>query len=319
MPDPVARWRLLAESGPLFPHVAGVVEWTAWQRAASLLESRLPDEPRRDRRIHQLYVPTLVWLTSQRALAPSRPIVAGLCAPQGAGKSTLARELTVLLGDAGLRVAMVSIDDFYLPREAQLAVAREHPGNRVLEHRGAPGTHDVALGAATLEALRALQPGQTLRIPRYDKSAHGGRGDRLPQTEWTPILGPVDVVLLEGWCFAFRPVPNAALTERALAPVNAALPEYERWRHQLDCLASWRANALEQIVGWRVDAEERSRAEGRPGLDRAATLDYIRRFLPVYATFQHTVTEEPPSRDRQISVVLDADRLPIASSSPLQG
>ena len=46
--------------------------------------------------------------------------------------------------------------------------------------------------------LRALRVGETMRVPRYDKSAHGGLGDRAAEAAWPVIDGPIDVVVLEG-------------------------------------------------------------------------------------------------------------------------
>ena len=309
----VAAFRALAESGPLFGSLAsrGAIGWEAWAHAAHALEARLPADPLRERRIHHLYVPTLLWILGECVRGPRRPVVVGLSAPQGSGKTTLVRELLPLLSDAGVQVAAVSIDDFYLPREEQVRLAQEHSGNRILEHRGAPGTHDVALGEATLERLRHLGPGETMGVPRYDKTLHGGRGDRSPVANWPKVTGPLDLVMLEGWCVAFRPVSGVALANPALEPVNAYLARYVRWQRQIDALLVWSAKELEQIVGWRVEAEERSRAEGRPGLDRASIEDYIRRFLPVYAAYARTATLEPPARERQLEVVLSAERLPI--------
>jgi D-glycerate 3-kinase len=286
----------------------------AGERAAGVLESRLPDGPHRWRRIHELYVPTLLWLQRETARVTQRPLVVGLSAPQGAGKTTLVRELLPLLRDGGLRVASVSIDDFYLPHEAQRRLATAHPGNRILEHRGAPGTHDLALGESTLERLRALAAGASMLLPAYDKTAHAGRGDRVRDEDWPVVAGPLDLVLIEGWCLAFRPVPEASLTDPMLRPVNASLAGYARWQRHLDALVSWRALTLEQIVAWRVEAEEHARAAGRPALDRAAAEDYIRRFLPVYEAYAKTASAEPPSRERQLEIILDADRLPVSSS-----
>jgi D-glycerate 3-kinase len=323
----VSGWRALAEEGPAYSTLrsVGAVDWDDWRRAADTLEARLPPGPTRDRRIHHLYVPSLLWVLAQTARfgcalrvvgSPAarpqgRPLVVGLCAPQGSGKTTLMRELVPLLEARGLRAVSMSIDDFYLPRDAQVALARAHPGNRYLEHRGAPGTHDVALGEATLERLERLGSGETTKLPAYDKTANGGRGDRFPEDQWPAVTGPLDVVLIEGWCLAFRPVPEGDLRDPDLRAVNAALPDYDRWQRHVRVLMSWRAQTPELIVAWRVDAEERSRAAGRPGLDRAGAEDYIRRFLPVYAAYQDTVTRGPWG-ERRLMLTLDADRLPVA-------
>ena len=51
----------------------------------------------------------------------------------------------------------------------------------------------------TLQRLRTLKQGESMRVPRYDKSAHGGRGDRLPESQWPTVTGPIDLVIIEGW------------------------------------------------------------------------------------------------------------------------
>ena len=126
------------------------------ERAVALLEARLPEDGLRSRRIRELYVPSFAWLLEQLTGSPRRPLVAGLSAPQGSGKTTFTRAMVALLEAEGLRAVTLSIDDFYRTRAEQLEVAARHPGNRVLEHRGAPGTHDLDLGEATLEA-RSLE------------------------------------------------------------------------------------------------------------------------------------------------------------------
>jgi D-glycerate 3-kinase len=235
----------------------------------------------------------LSWLHSQVEQQASRPVFIGLSAPQGAGKTTLVRRLVPTLEARGLRAVAISIDDFYLTRGEQLALAAAYPGNRILEHRGAPGTHDVSLGDAVLERLSRLGTGETTKLPAYDKAAHGGRGDRAPEDTWPVVVGPLHVVLLEGWCWAFQPVPESALVDPALGPVNDALPGYARWQGRMHSLLAWRAQNVESIVSWRVAAEAQARAAGRAGLDPAAAEDYIRRFLPVYRTYQDTVARGP--------------------------
>ncbi|HET9270151.1 MAG TPA: hypothetical protein VFO31_18375, partial [Vicinamibacterales bacterium] len=66
--------------------------------------------------------------------AARRPVMLGLQAPQGAGKTTIGKRVLASLPDIRLRGASVSIDDFYLTRAEQLAVATANPGNPYLEH-----------------------------------------------------------------------------------------------------------------------------------------------------------------------------------------
>ncbi|HSY22065.1 MAG TPA: hypothetical protein VK841_08130 [Polyangiaceae bacterium] len=249
------------------------------------------------------------WGLRELDRASARPVVLGLSAPQGSGKTTLVRALIPALEARGLRAVAVSIDDFYLRREEQVAFAEAHRGNRILEHRGAPGTHDIALGDAMLGRLARLGSGESMKLVAYDKTAYAGRGDRAPEDRWPTVTGPLDVVLLEGWCWAFQPVPAVDLGDPDLVPVNAALPHYRSWQSRVAALMAWRAKDLESIVEWRVEAEARSRAEGRPGLDAAAAEDYIRRFMPVYRAYADT-TGRGPWGDRIVAVTLGADRIP---------
>jgi D-glycerate 3-kinase len=151
----------------------------------------------------------------------SFPVFVGLQGPQGIGKTTLARALSTGLASAphSLRVVTFSIDDLYLDYETLQAVGRKHPGNGLLQGRGLPGTHDVELGRSILEALSTMgyksqDSAPDVRIPVYDKSLHSGLGDRLPVDKWTTVQPPIDVVILEGWCFGFYPLSLEELSER---------------------------------------------------------------------------------------------------------
>lgn len=231
----------------------------------------------------------LPWISEQLVHAARRPLIVGISAPQGAGKTTLVRQLLPSLEARGLRAAGVSIDDFYLRREEQLALAAANPGNPYLEHRGYPGTHDLALGVRTLDALRA---GGVVELPRYDKSAHGGRGDRSPFTE--RVQGPFDVVLLEGWMLGFTPV---ATSDPLLRVINEKLAPYEEWYRRIDVMVCLRAADPNFVLKWRVEAERT--------LSREQVEDYVRRFLPAYALYADTVVS---SRWRQLVFTLDHER-----------
>ena len=93
-------------------------------------------------------------------------------------------------------------------------VPQANPGNRLLQVRGNAGTHDLALGTQTLQALHDANSGGSngaaeIAVPRYDKSQNGGRGDRAQPATWPRVQGPLDIVLFEGWMLGFRPVPDA--------------------------------------------------------------------------------------------------------------
>jgi D-glycerate 3-kinase len=84
----------------------------------------------------------------------------GISAPQGCGKTTLVTELEKLLVHEGLPCASVSIDDFYLTRADQAALAQAHEDNWLLQGRGHAGTHDMALGTKTLQDLNTCRYGR---------------------------------------------------------------------------------------------------------------------------------------------------------------
>jgi D-glycerate 3-kinase len=71
---------------------------------------------------------------------PTRPFIIGLNGIQGVGKTTLVRTLAeALQGREGLPTLVISIDDFYLRHEDQLALAATHPDNALVQYRGEPG------------------------------------------------------------------------------------------------------------------------------------------------------------------------------------
>jgi D-glycerate 3-kinase len=288
-----------------------VIDGEAWTQAASQLEQDLRGTADLDRRIHSFYLPVLFFSMAERRRTPSRPVFIGVQAPQGAGKTTLVRHLLELLPRFGLRGVGLSIDDFYLTRAGQLQVASDHPGNPYLEHRGYPGTHDVALGVRTLDALRSLGDG-SIQIPRYDKSAHGGRGDRAPESDWTIVHGPLDLVFLDGWMLGYEPVPHDRLPDPGLIPANRALAHYAQWLERLDAFVVLRAKEPHYVLRWRVQAEEAMKAQGRPGLSREAAEDYIRRFLPAYEIYG--VQALSGFGGRTLEIVLDEERRPVEDS-----
>ena len=58
----------------------------------------------------------------------------------------------------------------------------------------------MELGAQTIDKMIK---DTVVEIPRYDKSAYNGKGDRAKQSEWMKMKGPLDLVIVEGWMLGF--------------------------------------------------------------------------------------------------------------------
>lgn len=227
-----------------------------------------------------------------------RPLVVGVNGAQGSGKSTLCHFLEVLLADRGLRAVTLSLDDLYLTKAQRLEAARTvHP---LFATRGVPGTHDVALG---MEVLDAVAAGRDFTLPRFDKSID----DRAPQGE--PVRGPVDVLLLEGWCLGAVPQPQAELAQ----PVNRLEAEEDAdglWRGEvnrrlatdyaalfgrIDLLVMLAVHGFEAVRANRRLQEEKlaRRNPGGAGVMDQAALD---RFVMHYERLTRATLAEMPAR-----------------------
>jgi D-glycerate 3-kinase len=260
------------------------------------------------RRVDDYYAPLAVGCAWRAERCSHRPWILGLQGPQGCGKSTLAAALTRSLPAVGLHATAISIDDFYLTHDEQLALAARHPGNPYLLYRGYPGTHDVELGFKTIDAIAALRAGDQTLVPRYEKGAHAGRGDRTASSEWTRVAGPVDVLIIEGWMLGFSPVDASDLEPHLKAP-NSFLAEYATWHQRLDAFVRLEVASLETIVAWRVDAERARRDAGEQALSEEDARDYIERFLPAYRVYMPRLRARPPCED-VLGVMLGDDRMP---------
>ena len=193
-----------------------------WDRLARTLCQQLqlqPDSlsPSQRARVYHYYLPTYLWLLQRlQAHRGPGPLVLGLSAPQGCGKSTLVLSLQALLASEGYPAAALSLDDFYLTGAEQEALA-ERSANELLRFRGLPGTHDLPLARATLAALASGGGGGGgVPLPCYDKSLRGGRGDRAPAASWPTSPPGLRVVLLEGWSLGF----SASGDRAALAAIH---------------------------------------------------------------------------------------------------
>ncbi len=250
----------------------------------------------------------LPWCSRRLEARSHRPWVLGLQGPQGCGKSTAAAALVQASQNAGSHAVAVSVDDFYLTYDEQCALAERHAGNPYLRYRGYPGTHDVGLGTAVLDALAAAGEGAEVLVPVYDKSAHGGRGDRADASHWRSVRRPLDLVIIEGWMLGFAPVDEAGLEPDLVAP-NRFLAAYRAWSERLHALVHLTVESPETIVQWRVGSERARRERGETALSDEDASDYIRRFLPAYRVYTPALRAHPPCADFR-TLVLKPSREP---------
>jgi pantothenate kinase-related protein Tda10 len=71
-----------------------------------------------------------------------------------------------------------------------------------------------------------------------------------------------------------------------LGAVNAALRAYEAaWDRQVDSWLVVRIDDPSWVYAWRLQAEERMRASGKPGMTDAQIADFVERFQPAYRAY----------------------------------
>lgn len=237
------------------------------------------------------------------------PFILGVCGAQGSGKSTLAEGLTARLAARGLKAATLSLDDLYLSHAERMRLGEiVHP---LFATRGVPGTHDTALGVRLLDQVRA---GADVVLPRFDKATDD------PAPIGTPVQGPLDVLVFEGWCVGARPQLGAALE----TPVNAL--EVERdpegtWRRcanlalardyaelfaRMDRLVLLAAPGFEVVRDWRIQQEHALRARVGEG-GRTMSDAEIGVFIQHYERLtRHILSDMPGYAD--LTLRLDAQR-----------
>jgi len=162
------------------------------------------------------------------------PHVLGIQGSQGSGKSTFAAFIkSILSNQLGLRVELVSIDDFYLDRKQRELLAQNvHP---LFATRGVPGTHDIQY---LKDVLHAHKKNTSFTLPRFDKSTD----NPAPKSEWLSVEVAPDILILEGWCVGIPPQLDAEL--------NQSINELER---DDDNQETWRRYVNTQLAGSYAD------------------------------------------------------------------
>lgn len=231
---------------------------------------------------------------------------------QGSGKSTLSAFLGEWFSVNGMKVAVLSLDDFYHDRKTRRELAERI--SPLLAIRGVPGTHDSELMAKTLTGLKA--PG-SMSIPRFNKATD----NPFPSSDWPKINGPVDLVIMEGWCWGVSPQSKLQLRY----PVNALEAEqdanlvWRNWVNQqitelyqplyslMDFWVMLKAPGFDNVFQWRLEQEQKlstkiNSANNSRVMNEAEVLQFIQ--------FYQRLTEEClRSLPQSCDVVLELDNL----------
>ncbi|CAN1234917.1 D-glycerate 3-kinase, chloroplastic [Linum perenne] len=289
-------------------------------------------EPQKARFYHY-YIPVFIWCENQISKHSSQfkdgedipPLVVldsvvqiGFSAPQGCGKTTLVSALAHLFDITGRKSATISIDDFYLTAEDQGKLREANPGNALLELRGNAGSHDLPFSVETLTSLcKMTKEGMKMKLPRYNKSAYNGKGDRADPSAWPEVEGPLNVVLFEGWMLGFkpRPVEDVQAVDPQLEIVNKNLEAYyDAWDKFVNSWAIIKIQDPSCVYQWRLQAEIAMREAGKPGMTDEEVKDFVSRYLPAYKAYLPTLYAEGPKGsvpENLLVIEIDEARNPI--------
>jgi len=288
--------------------------------ASFLDEEKLPDSFAEI--IASWYQPLAAQLTDMHKNL-GRPLIVGINGAQGTGKSTLAKFLSLMLKQQQLRVANLSLDDFYLDSNQRGQLAREiHP---LLATRGVPGTHDLELAEQILQALADPHSDEQILLPRFDKAID----EPKPQSEWDPIDLPVDVVLLEGWFVGLQPQVQESLNTPVNSLetdedssgtwrhyVNKQLFSYQTLFHQIDYLVMLKPPSFDCVYQWRSLQEQKLAANA--GLAGTKVMDQpaLDRFIQHFERLTRHCLESLPNQS-DLVFYLDPEHQIFKSHPPL--
>ena len=134
--------------------------------------------------------------------------IIGISALPGTGKTTLGKWLEAISLKLDFKIAVISIDDFYLPSDEMKLAIKNNPWN---VSRGFPGSHSVKL---MHDKLLNWKISGELNVPVFDKSLRNGLGDRSYWRSDNP-----DLLIIEGWFLGVEPL-SIDIDEQRIKSLN---------------------------------------------------------------------------------------------------
>ena len=227
-------------------------------------QHRLPEEF--EQTVEEYYQPLAERIFNQFKTSDGVYFV-GINGCQGSGKSTFTDYIAEYLATTyQLNIIVMSLDDFYLTRQERYKLADKiHP---LLETRGVPGTHDITALKQVISQLSEQKTG--FKIPRFNKATD----EPFPEEEWQHVEKPVDIILLEGWCWGV----GSQTDEQLKSPINELELQHDNegiWRNyvnqqlkttyeplykKMDYWLSLQAPSFDCVYKWRLEQEEKLKA-----------------------------------------------------------
>jgi D-glycerate 3-kinase len=285
--------------------------------------------PELEANVHRALDILLPKIRSQHEQA-TKPIILGISGLQGSGKSTWAAKIVdILTSKHELHAIAFSLDDLYKTHDDLVAQRNKDPENKLYWTRGQPGTHEEQLAAKFFRELGAYRGESELKIPSFDKSKFDGEGDRALEQDWPVLSRRPDVVVFEGWCVGFQPLPASAIEAKHKLAVDGKLPVNTPAQHQLkhllqindnlkrycdafmgprrfDFLIHLDTTNLHNVYTWRLQQEHKMIEAKGSGMSDDQVRAFIDGYMPSYEIYLDQLRAGLfDQRGRQVRVELD--------------
>lgn len=155
----------------------------------------------------------------------------------------------------------------------------------------------------------------SIPLPRFDKSLHGGEGDRIVRLE--TIRLPLHLVIVEGWCLGFEAIQDASgfLLDADTAEINQHLKSYHAIYSFFDLFIQLKIEHLDWIYEWRLEQEAslRKHCPQSPCLSDEQVMALVSRCLPIYRLYYFNGAQDHGSihglpKENRLTLKLNKDR-----------
>ena len=238
--------------------------------------------------LKKVYIPISFWINNKYE-KKRKTLFLGFSGGQGAGKTTIAKILKIILIKYFKRnTKVISIDDFYKTQKERYKMSNLiHP---LLMTRGVPGTHDVSLIQKFFSFVKRKKFKKFI-IPKFSKRLD----DRLKKKYWMNIKKRPEVVILEGWCVGAKPQSNFLLKK----PINILEKKEDKnmfWRRHvnekikkeykkifanIDNFIFVKVPNFKMVFKWRL-LQEKKLSKKSHSDKKVMSYDEIKRFIMFY-------------------------------------